>query len=141
MKRRKTKIMPPVPFIIHAVAEAYDDNPELKGWVNYHTHGLNELGLIELSIVCPDMYDARPPKIINKIGGMMANGEFFDPECTHTFYIGNTLYRIDLKETTCFEEDTIRIIISDKSNDGIDPESPYMLQYLDIFSEYENMEE
>lgn len=141
MKRRKTKISTKAPFTIHAVTGVYDENPMLTGWVNYHTHGLVNYGLTELSIVCPNTNDTRPTKILNSVGGMMINGEEFDVDAVHCIDSGNiTRYRFELMKTTCFGEESIRIILSDiNSLELREPDSVYTMQVLDIFTEYENI--
>ena len=145
MRRRKNNkfnnIANKRPFIIHGVTEIYDDNPLVAGWVNYHTHGLSDHGLTELSIVCPDINDTRPCELINIVGDMMLNGETFEFGCVHCLDDDNgiTIHKFMLKPTTCFEETSIRIIIPDKDTNMFIKESLYNLQNLDVFTDYENI--
>ena len=131
------------PFIIHGVTDQYKDNPMIKDWVKYHTHGLSEHGLTELSVVCPDINDTRPYEIINRIGDMMLSGEVFEPDCVH--YIDDTnnvtICKFMLKPTTCFGEPTLRIVLPDLESNMFILDSPYDMQDLDIFTEYENIDE
>lgn len=131
------------PFIIHGVKDQYKDNPTIKDWVNYHTHGLSDHGLTELSVVCPDISDFRPCELINLIGDMMLNGEKFEFDKIHC--IDNTnnviICNFRLKSTTCFGEPTLRIVLPDRETNMFSLDSPYALQELDIFTEYENIDE
>lgn len=115
----------------------------IKDWVNYHTHGLSEYGLIELSVVCPEINDTRPYEVINRIGDMMLSGEVFEPDGVHYINDNNdvTICKFMLKETTCFGEPTLRIVLPDLETNMFILDSPYDMQDLDIFAEYENINE
>lgn len=125
-------------FYVHAVKEVYKDNYLISDWVNIHTHGLEEYGLTNISVVAPKE-DSRLFYIIYTVGKMMKNGEYFDPKITH--YIddcnGNCIVRFRMLSTKCFGEDTIRLILPDPVTDKFynedDGESIYCLQYANIF--------
>lgn len=46
-----------------------------------------------------------------------------------------------LKSTTCFGEPTLRIVLPDRETGMFSLDSPYTLQNLEIFAEYENIDE
>ena len=131
------------PFVINGVKDQYKDNPVIKDWVNYHTHGLSDYGLTELSVVCPDISDFRPCEFINLVGDMMLKGETFELDSIHCIDNTNnvTICKFMLKSTTCFGEPTLRIVLPDRETDMFSLDSPYTLQNLEIFAEYENIDE
>ena len=140
MKRNNKNKFNTNPFVIHGVIDAYKGKPIINNWVNYHTHGLSDYGLTELSIVCPDAKDPRPYEIINIVGRMMISGEKFNPDLTHAIEDGHgiPIYRFRLKPTTCFGDKSLRIIIPDKDTDMFIDDSPYAMQSLDIFEDLIN---
>ena len=108
-----------ITWIIHAVTDAYEKNPLLKGMINMHTHGLEDLGLTELSvIVIPETYEIKAiGNLINDIGKMMAEGDVFESGFNQLHYIynedGEEEVKFKLIETTCYGEKSLRIILPD----------------------------
>ena len=132
-------------FNIHAVTEVYENNPLISNWINYHTHGMEKYGLTNLSIVAPKE-DKRPGNVLNTIGEMMIDGEEFLPWMTHSMdnEDGKVIFRFRMLPTTCFAEETIRIILSDPDTgkfwDEDDYDSVYCLQKACIFELEEKLD-
>ena len=74
---------------------------------------------------------------------MMLRGETFELDSIHC--IDNTnnviICKFMLKSTTCFGEPTLRIVLPDRETGMFSLDSPYTLQNLEIFAEYENIDE
>lgn len=144
MKRNNKNTEPKNNFVVHGIADAYltSSNPDIRHWVNYHTHGLADFGIIELSTVSPSTADIRPYKLINLLGNIMIAGNTFN---TYTEYTikdpnSNTIYRFFLLLTTCFEEPSMRIIIINTTIDDLINDPVYSLQFSNDFIECENLD-
>lgn len=74
---------------------------------------------------------------------MMLNGAKFELDKIHCIDNTNnvTICNFRLKSTTCFGEPTLRIVLPDRETNMFSLDSPYVLQGLDIFAEYENIDE
>lgn len=134
-------------YTVHGVCDAYKDNYLISNWVNVHTHGLEEHGLTNISIVAPEN-DTRLAHIIYTIADMMINGEEFILNATHFIDKpdGTCDFKFRLLKTKCYGEDTLRIILPDPdTNDfftdknGI--EGIYCLQRTTIFESSEKADE
>ena len=120
-------------YTVHGVKDLYKDNYLISNWVNVHTHGLEDHGLTNISIVAPKD-DNRLCHVIYTIADMMMDGEEFDLRATHF---------MDEPDGTC---DTIRIILPDPDTNefftdknGI--EGIYCLQRTTIFESNEKERE
>ena len=130
-------------YCVHAVAGVYKDNPMISNWVNVHTHGLEEHGLNNISIVAPKD-DNRLAHVIYTIADMMMDGEEFILNATHFIdkSDGTCDFKFRLLPTKCFGEDTLRMILPDPETNefftdknGI--EGIYCLQRTTIFKSSE----
>lgn len=130
-------------YTIHAVSGVYENVPVLGSrWMNYHTHGLEKYDLTNLSIVVPYEENERPQEILNAVADMMINGELFDSDVIHCIddEDGNTKYKFGIKETTCFGEETVRLILTDPVTNDFENDSEYALQLLaDVFENEERL--
>lgn len=130
-------------YCIHAVEDVYSDNYLIEDWVNVHTHGLEQYGLTNISIVAPKD-DTRLAYLIYTVADMMKDGEIFQPNITH--YIddlnGICIVKFRMLFTTCFGEYTYRLILPDPKTDKFanedNLESIYCLQEADIFACHED---
>jgi hypothetical protein len=132
-------------YTVHGVKDLYKNNPLISNWVNVHTHGLEEYGLTNISIVAPED-DDRLSNVIYTIADMMMKGEEFILNATHFMDKpdGTCDFKFRLLPTKCFGEDTLRIILPDPDTNeffidknGI--EGIYCLQRTVIFEPHEKL--
>lgn len=140
----------------HCVTDVYEKHPIITKMINYHTHGLEKLGLRNLSVVVlngeythKEIYD-----MFELIVYMM-----MDSNCP-LILIDNNKYQISAEDasdnteyeyifitkfTTCFGEDTVRLILPDRdgkflkdtpSDEYLNPWE-YETQYTNLFELYE----
>lgn len=127
-----------IDWTIHMIPDVYENSILLHGFTNYHTHGLEKHGLTNLSVIMDDTYDSKTiASLINTVAEMMIDGEEFAIGCTH--YIDNAFdFCFEMKETLCFGEPTIRLIVFDKNKlNEEDMKITYMLQNADGMTAYE----
>ena len=132
-------------YWVHGVKDVYADNPMIENWVNVHTHGLENYGLTNISIVAPKD-DTRLSYLIYTVADMMKNGEVFQPNATHFIddANGECIIKFKMLFTTCFGEYTYRLILPDpitnKFSNEDNYESIYCLQETYIFKYCEKTE-
>jgi hypothetical protein len=133
-------------YTVHGVTDLYKDNYLISNWVNVHTHGLEDHGLTNISIVAPED-DDRLTHVIYTIADMMMDGEEFILDATHFMdkSDGTCDFKFKLLPTKCFGEDTLRIILPNPETNefftdknGI--EGIYCLQRTTIFESSEKVE-
>lgn len=94
---------------IHAVT---NDNNDLDGEINYHTHGLEKYGLKNLCIIQPGIeYMKSCQKILNEIAWYMIQGMVFTPNRIHCIDDGkDELFHVfKIIEDVNYDEDVLRI--------------------------------
>lgn len=130
-------------YTVHGIKDLYKDNYLISNWVNVHTHGLEDHGLTNISIVAPED-DDRLCHVIYTIADMMMDREEFDLRATHFMdkSDGTCDFKFRLLPTKCCGEDTLRIILPDPDTNeffadknGI--EGIYCLQRTTIFESCE----
>ena len=125
-------------WIVHVVPDVYDNSPLLEGMINYHTHGLEEYGLTNLSVIMDNTYSTEIiGNFINTVADMMVDGEVFSKDFIHSFD-SEFPFLFKMYETTCFGEKTIRLILSDKKKEFPDlGDSRLAVQASDLFLTFE----
>ena len=97
-----------IDWVIHAI-------PEDNGKICLHTHGLNEKGLIELSVLdTEEIYSAEDmAAMMNNIASMMIEGEKFivDKKLRHVIDNpdGSPRFSFTMSYAKCYGEKTIRL--------------------------------
>lgn len=118
-----------IDWTIHCVTDTYKNNPLISNMVNFHTHGLTKHNLTELSVVTLlDVYSAeKVTKMINTVASMMIDGEDFIDSYPFgaTHYIdnpdGTNAFKFKLLPTTCYGEETLRMILPDRNGEFFNP--------------------
>ena len=125
-----------IDWIIHAVLNGHDecdnvqDDAFIDGMCDYHTHGLDKYGSLELQFVL-----AYPPDyvgwIFNELGLKIKNGLKLKEGMTFSEFTSDEAEIKIYKTTDCFGKPIFRLIMPD--GDLKYPESsdeyPYNLQY------------
>lgn len=133
-------------YTVHGVKDLYKNNYLISNWVNVHTHGLENYGLTNISIVAPED-DERLFNVIYTIADAMKGGEEFSFETIHIMFVDDKYkFKFYLIPAKCFGEDTLRIILPDPDTNeffidknGI--EGIYCLQRTTIFENSEKISE
>lgn len=143
--------MAEIDWIIHGVKDVYDRNPLIKGMVNFHTHGLENHGCKNLSVVTMlEVYDQfEVIKMINTVGRLMVDGDKFEVNRIHNIWDenGNLEFKFWLIKAKCFGEKTLRMVLPDrngkfvskellKSEEELDP-IQFELQHTPLFERCE----